>query len=84
MRSTLSWMAVLLVVGHASAADYGVTTRPGLIYAEHDGTKLIGDLYLPKGRAKAPSPRSDVSRRGRSERTAEGWCPSPRGCAEWH
>ena len=57
MRSTLSCMAalaVVLVVGDASAADYGVPTRPGLVYAEHDGIKLIGDLYLPKAPAKAP------------------------------
>jgi acetyl esterase/lipase len=39
----------------ASAAKYEVTTRPGLVYAEHDGTLLVGDLYLPKGRAKAPA-----------------------------
>ena len=58
MRSTLRYMAALaavLVVDHASAADYGVGIRPDLVYAEHDGTKLIGDLYLPKGRAKAPA-----------------------------
>ena len=58
MRSTLSCMAALavaLVFGHASAAEFGVSTRPGLVYAEHDGTKLIGDLYLPKGRAKVPA-----------------------------
>ena len=29
-------------------------TNPAVVYAEHDGTKLTGDLYLPKGRAKAP------------------------------
>ena len=28
--------------------------KSGIVYAEHDGTKLVGDLYLPKGRAKAP------------------------------
>ena len=58
MGSTLSCMAVIaavLVAGHASAAEYGVRTRPDLVYAEHDGTKLIGDFYLPKGRAKAPA-----------------------------
>ena len=58
MRTTLIRMAALaavLMAGHASAAEYGVRTRPDLVYAEHDGTKLIGDLYLPKGRAKAPA-----------------------------
>jgi len=62
MRGTLSCMAALaaalaavLVAGHASGADYGFKTRPDLVYAEHDGTKLVGDLYLPKGRAKVPA-----------------------------
>jgi acetyl esterase/lipase len=36
-----------------SSAD-GVTTRPNIQYAEHDGVKLSGDLYLPKGLDKAP------------------------------
>lgn len=57
MRGTLSCMAALaaaLVAGHASRADYVFRTRPDLVYAEHDGTKLVGDLYLPKGRAKVP------------------------------
>ena len=58
MRTTLICMAALtaaLMAGHASAAEYGFRTRPDLVYAEHDGAKLIGDLYLPKGRAKAPA-----------------------------
>ena len=58
MRTTLIRMAALaavLMAGHASAAEYGVRTRRDLVYAEHDGTKLIGDLYLPKGSAKAPA-----------------------------
>ncbi len=58
MRSTFTAaapLALLLMAGHAAAADYQVTTQPGLVYAEHDGTKLIGDLYMPKGRAKAPA-----------------------------
>jgi len=42
------------VVGRASAADYQDTVRPGLVYAQHDGVKLVGDLYLPKGRAAVP------------------------------
>ncbi len=62
MRGTLSCIAALaaalaavLMAGHASRADYGFRTRPDLVYAEHDGTKLVGDLYLPKGRAKVPA-----------------------------
>ena len=38
----------------AQAQSYGITTRTGVQYAEHDGVKLIGDLYLPKGLDKAP------------------------------
>jgi acetyl esterase/lipase len=33
---------------------YGVTARTNIQYAEHDGVKLAGDLYLPKGLDKAP------------------------------
>jgi acetyl esterase/lipase len=33
---------------------YDVTNRADLQYAEHDGVALTGDLYLPKGRDKAP------------------------------
>jgi acetyl esterase/lipase len=44
--STLDW---------SSAAKYEVTTQPSLVYAEHDGSRLVGDLYLPKGRTKAPA-----------------------------
>jgi len=60
MHSTLIRVAVavaapVLVAEYASAADFGVTTRPDLVYAEHNGTKLIGDFYFPKGRAKVPA-----------------------------
>jgi acetyl esterase/lipase len=47
-------LAVLMSISHASAAEYEMASRPGLVYAEHDGTKLVGDLYLPTGRGKAP------------------------------
>jgi acetyl esterase/lipase len=33
---------------------YGVTMQTGVPFVEHDGVKLAGDLYLPKGRDKAP------------------------------
>jgi acetyl esterase/lipase len=36
------------------AQSYDVVTRPDVEYADHDGTKLTGDLYLPKGLDKAP------------------------------
>ena len=31
-----------------------MTTRADIVFAEHDGVKLLGDLYLPKGLDKAP------------------------------
>jgi acetyl esterase/lipase len=57
MRAIFSFMAivtVLMSISDASAAEYEIINRPDLVFAEHDGTKLVGDLYLPKGRAKAP------------------------------
>ena len=33
------------------AAEYEVVSRPSLVFAEHDGVKLVGDFYLPKGRS---------------------------------
>jgi acetyl esterase/lipase len=48
-------LPALLLVGPASAADYQVLKQPGVVYAEHDGTKLVGDFYLPMGLAKAPA-----------------------------
>jgi acetyl esterase/lipase len=42
-------------LGHgAMAQGYAVETRPDVQYAEHDGVKLTGNLYLPKGLDKAP------------------------------
>lgn len=38
----------------ASAAEYAVSTRMNVQYVEHDGVKLTGNLYAPKGRDKAP------------------------------
>jgi acetyl esterase/lipase len=61
MHFALSAAAALAAVlaagaaGAAGAANYEVATQPNLLYAEHDGTKLLGDLYLPKGLAKAPA-----------------------------
>jgi acetyl esterase/lipase len=53
------WGAVmtagLLVLGApAQAKDYEVTLRTDIQFVEHDGTKLLGDLYLPKGLDKPP------------------------------
>ena len=42
-------------LGHgAMAQGYAVETRSDVQYAEHDGVRLTGNLYLPKGLDKAP------------------------------
>jgi acetyl esterase/lipase len=46
--------AILFATVETSAAEYEMANHPDLVFAEHDGTKLVGDLYLPKGRSKAP------------------------------
>jgi hypothetical protein len=38
----------------AAAQDYGVVSKPNVPYVEHDGVKLAGDFYSPKGLDKAP------------------------------
>ena len=45
---------LLLATSIASAKDYEVTVRTDIQFAEHDGVKLLGDLYSPKGLDKAP------------------------------
>lgn len=45
---------MLLAAGQAAAAEYEIANHADLVFAEHDGVKLVGDLYLPKGRTKAP------------------------------
>jgi acetyl esterase/lipase len=50
----LAALALLISISHARAAVYEFTTQTGIVYAEHDGAKLVGDLYHPKGLAKAP------------------------------
>jgi acetyl esterase/lipase len=52
--SFLALLAVLMSTSYASAAEYEIVNHPGLVFAEHDGVKLVGDFYLPKGRATAP------------------------------
>ena len=57
MLSTLTSgavLAMLLAAGSATAAEYEMTSHRDLVFAEHEGTKLVGDLYLPKGKSKAP------------------------------
>jgi acetyl esterase/lipase len=36
------------------AIEHEVAIKPDIVFAEHDGVKLFGDLYLPKGSGKAP------------------------------
>src|SRR3954471_19481315 len=38
----------------AANAEYDVVIRKDVQYVEHDGTRLSGDFYLPKGVTKAP------------------------------
>ncbi len=53
-----SCLAAILLVFAAPistiAAEYAVATRMKIQYVEHDGVKLTGDLYSPRGRDKAP------------------------------
>jgi acetyl esterase/lipase len=50
---TVLAMGLLMPVGTAQA-DFEVMTRNDIVFAEHDGVKLLGDLYAPKGVDKAP------------------------------
>jgi acetyl esterase/lipase len=47
---------LLMMTGAAGAqtANYAVEARNDIQFAEHDGTRLLGDLYSPKGLGKAP------------------------------
>jgi acetyl esterase/lipase len=36
------------------AIEHEVATTPDIPFAEHDGVKLVGDLYLPKGTGRVP------------------------------
>jgi acetyl esterase/lipase len=47
-------LASIGMAAEAQAQTYGVTTRANIQYAEHDGVKLAGDLYSPRGLDKAP------------------------------
>ena len=51
---SLAALATIFVAGGASAMEYEMVNKSDIVFAEHDGVKLVGDLYLPKGRAKAP------------------------------
>src|SRR5271163_2157595 len=47
-------LALVLHAASAAAKDYEVLTRTNLVFVQHDGANLAGDLYLPKGLDKAP------------------------------
>jgi acetyl esterase/lipase len=55
---SLAMAAGILATGGAHGAEIGaeylVTTKTDITFAEHDGVKLLGDLYAPKGLDKAP------------------------------
>jgi len=51
---SLAMAAGILATSTAHGAEYLVTTKTDIAFAEHDGVKLVGDLYQPKGLDKAP------------------------------
>ena len=54
VRGLLGLSALAVTAVAVNAQPYEVVTRSNVEYVEHDGVKLAGDLYLPKGLAKAP------------------------------
>jgi acetyl esterase/lipase len=61
MRGVLGWLVLAVMAAGgvstqtlAQGQTYGVTVQADVGYVEHDGVKLSGDLYLPKGLDKAP------------------------------
>ena len=47
--------AAMLAAAPAAKAEYEVIAQTNVEYAQHDGAKLVADLYQPKGLAKAPA-----------------------------
>ena len=37
------------------AMRHEVAIKPDIVFAEHDGVELLGDLYLPQALRKAPA-----------------------------
>ena len=54
MRGILAVMTIVATTAAAEAQSFQVSVRNNIQYVEHDGVKLAGDLYLPKGRDKSP------------------------------
>jgi acetyl esterase/lipase len=46
--------ALLMTCGNTMAQNLEIAIQPDIAFGEHDGVKLIGDLYLPKGVARPP------------------------------
>ena len=63
-------LALLLAVGHACATEYEIVNHADLVFAEHDGTKLVGDLCLPKVPHQGAGPGGRAWRRLASRRQA--------------
>jgi acetyl esterase/lipase len=55
LRGLVLAAAAMLAAASAAKAEYEVVTQTNVEYAQHDGAKLVGDLYQPKGLAKAPA-----------------------------
>jgi acetyl esterase/lipase len=53
------WAAVLaaglLMPAAMAKAEYEMAIRNDIVFAEHDGVKLLGDFYAPKGLDRAPA-----------------------------
>ena len=52
MTRWLALGAIVLFIYPVHAQQLEIVTRADVQYVEHDGAKLTGDLYLPKGVAK--------------------------------
>jgi len=56
--NALNWILTiamsLIMPATAANAQYDVDIRNDIVFAEHDGVKLLCDLYSPKGLDKAP------------------------------
>lgn len=54
MLTIVAAVGMVIAIGQTMAAEYEVGKRFAIVYATHDRTKLVGDLYLPKNRSRAP------------------------------
>jgi acetyl esterase/lipase len=59
MRTLLALALALTAIASATVSaawtkEFEVTTQPNVEFAQRDGARLAGDLYLPKGLDKAP------------------------------